>query len=80
MRILHRSGWYIMSASILKVLVKGLSHNLVIRVGREVTAGGIEVTSGDEGKGAFEADEHQDEDNVDADGAEEHDEIEDCHE
>jgi hypothetical protein len=80
MRILHRSGWYIMSASILKVLVEGLSHNLEIRIGREVTAGSIEVTSSDEGKGAFEADEHHDKDNVDANGADEHDKIEDCHE
>jgi hypothetical protein len=73
--------WMVYHVSMyIKVLVKELSHNLIIRVGRKVTASSIEVTSGDEGKGALETDEYQHEDNVDADGADEHDEIEDCHE
>ncbi len=63
----------------LKVVRKGLSHSLVVRVGCEVTFRRVEVTGCDEGKCALETCENNDIDDVDADGADEQDEIENCH-
>lgn len=60
--------------------MKRLSHSCEVRVGLEVSTGSIEVTGRDEGECAFETNENQDVDDVGADGADEHDEIEDCHE
>jgi len=69
-----------MSACSLEALVNRLSYNLIMLIGCEVRICRKEVASGNDTEGAFETNKNQDEYDVDADGADEHDKIEDCHE
>jgi hypothetical protein len=62
------------------MLLKGISHSLIILVGREVGTGSKEITSGNEAEGTLETNENQDEYDVGTDRADKHDQIEDCHE
>ena len=80
MRILLRSEFYVVSVNPFEVLVDGLSHNLIIFVCQDISTRGEKVAGSNETEGALETDKNQHEDDVCADRADEHDEIEDCHE
>lgn len=73
--------WMFFFVSIyMRNLIEGSSHNLVILVSQEVGSGCKKVTSGNEAEGTLETDENQDIYDIGPDRADEHDEIEDCHE